>query len=97
VLGLAAIDHQILKQVEVSRNFPHLRMRDDRGVQTDHAKWRRRIGELPDRVVARHHVVPPRFPNVALELGAERPVVPKAVDAAVNLARLKDEAAPFAQ
>jgi hypothetical protein len=44
-----------------------------------------------------HHVAPPRFFDVALQFDAQRAVVPEAVDAAVNLARLKQETASFAQ
>src|SRR5262249_61906317 len=40
---------------------------------------------------------PPERLQVVLELDPERPVVPEAVDAAVDLARLPDEAAPRAE
>ena len=47
--------------------------------------------------MAGDHVAPPGFLDVALQLDAERAVVPEAVEAAVDFARLKEEAAPFAQ
>jgi len=43
------------------------------------------------------HVLPPGVLDVFLEFDAERAVVPEAVDAAVDLARLEDEPAPTAQ
>ena len=46
----------------------------------------RRRGEV---VVAGDHVAPPGFLDVPLQLDAERAVVPEAVEAAVDLARLK--------
>src|SRR5690606_38636332 len=51
-----------------------------------------------DDVVALLDVLPPPvFLEVALQLGPERTVVPAAVEAAVDLRRLKDETAPLAQ
>ena len=43
------------------------------------------------------HVAPPGFLDVAFELDAERAVIPEAVQSAIDFARRKDEAAPFAQ
>src|SRR5262245_51751045 len=73
--------------------FPYLRVHDDRAIHAHHlnlfAVWaRRRVAD---------HVVPPGVLNVLFQLDAERAVVPEAVDAAVDFARLKDEAAAFAQ
>src|ERR1035438_10511671 len=53
--------------------------------------------EAGDVVALAGHGVPPEFLDVALEFRAERAVVPKAVYAAVNLGRLKNEPAPLAQ
>ena len=50
-----------------------------------------------DVVALAHHALPPGGLEVVLELDTEGPVVPEAVDAAVDLARRKDEAAPRAQ
>ena len=54
-------------------------------------------GRLRRLVVVRDHVVPPRLLQVALELDAERAVVPGAVQAAVDLARREDEAPSLAE
>jgi hypothetical protein len=53
--------------------------------------------EAGDVVALAGHGVPPEFLDVALEFGAQRAVIPKAVDAAVNFGRLKNEPAPLAQ
>ena len=47
--------------------------------------------------MAGDHVAPPGFLDVPLQLDAQRAVVPEAVEAAVDFARLKEKAAPFAQ
>ena len=73
--------------------LPHLRVHDDRAVDADHADF---LPVRPRRRIA-HHVLPPGVLDVLLQLDAERAVVPEAVDAAVDLARLEDEAAPAAQ
>ena len=53
--------------------------------------------EANDIVALAGHGVPPEFLDVALEFRAQRAVVPKAVDAAVNLGGLVNEPAPLAQ
>src|SRR5262245_62948057 len=53
--------------------------------------------EADDVLALDDHRAPPRLLDVALELDAERSVVVAAVEAAVDLARLEDEAAPLAQ
>ena len=53
--------------------------------------------EAGDVVALADHGVPPKFLDVALEFRAERAVVPKTVDAAVNLGGLENEPAPLAQ
>jgi len=65
--------------------LPDLRRHDDGGF------------EAGDVVALAGHAVPPEFLHVALEFRAERAVIPKAVDAAVNFRRLKNEAPPLAQ
>jgi hypothetical protein len=51
-----------------------------------------------DNVVARlHHVAPPGVLHVALELDADRAVVPATRQTAVDFARLKGEATPFGE
>ena len=56
-----------------------------------------RAVEALDVVALAHDALPPERLQVVLQLDAERPVVPEAVDAAVDLARLEDEAAPRAE
>ena len=65
--------------------FPDARMRDDRAVNADD------VGATADGVV------PPRVADIAFEFGAHRAVIPEAVDAAVDFAGLKDEAASLAE
>ena len=80
-----AVHHGIGEVVEVAARLPHGGMHEDRGVEADH-------------VGAEGHIVaPPRPLDVALELDAQRPVVPARGDAAVDLARLEDETPPLAQ
>jgi len=97
--GLArlAVDEQVVEQVEVAARLPHLGMHDDRRVEPDHLVRRRRARRSARIVMAAHHVAPPRLFDVSLQLDAQGAVVPEAADPAVDLARLKDEPAPFAQ
>ena len=64
---------------------PDLRVHEDPGIEPD------------DVVALLDHRPPPGALDVVLELDAERPVVPDGVDAAVDLARREDEAAPLRQ
>jgi hypothetical protein len=91
VLGLTAIDHHVAEQVEVARALPDLRVHDDRRVEADHFVSRRCARRLHELVVARDHIAPPGFFDIPLQLDAERAVVPKPVEPAVNLARLKQK------
>ena len=93
----AAIDHLVDEQIVMPGALPHLRVHDDRAIQPDHLERLRSAGQHGQIVVAGDHVAPPRFLDVALQLDAQRAVIPKAVQAAVDFARLKDEAPPFAQ
>ena len=54
-------------------------------------------GSVDELVVAGDHVPPPGLLDVPLQLDAQRTVVPKAVEAAVDFARLKQKSPPFAQ
>src|ERR1700722_12607925 len=93
---LAAL-HPSIKEIVVSRYLPDLRIHDDGAIQPHHLIGRRRSGQCCQVVMAGDHVAPPGFLDVAFELDAERAVVPEAVQAAVDFARLKKEAAPLAQ
>src|ERR1019366_1842292 len=53
--------------------------------------------EAGDVVALAGHGVPPKLLDVALEFRAERAIIPEAVEAAVNLGRLKHKPAPLAQ
>ena len=65
--------------------LPDLRGHDDRRFEAD------------DIIALAGHGVPPEFLDVALEFRAERAVIPKAVDAAVDFRRLVDEPASLAE
>ena len=79
-----AVDERVDEAGDVARGFPDARVHEDRGVDAFD-------------VLAIGHRAPPALLDVALELDAERAVVPAGVDAAVNLAGRKDEAAALAQ
>src|SRR5271170_43722 len=80
-----AIAHRIAERVHMAAGLPDERRHDDGGFETGHV------------FALAGHGVPPQFLDVALELGAERAVVPEAVDAAVDFGGLKHKAAPLAQ
>ena len=84
-LAVFAVDKRVGKTGQMAGSFPYLRVHEDGGV------------EAHDVAAAVHHGAPPRLLDVALELDAERAVVPAAVEAAVNFARLEDKTAPLAQ
>src|ERR1044071_749020 len=84
-LARPAVDHRIGEVVEVAARPPDSRGHEDRRVE-------------PDHVGAQLYVVtPPDTLHVIFEQNAERSVIPARAGAAVNLARLKNEAAPLAQ
>src|SRR5260370_23917304 len=89
----SAFAHRIRKSPHVPARFPHLRIHNDRAIDPDHRDF---LTVGPWTRVA-HHVVPPGVLDVLFQLDAERAVVPEAADAAVNLARLEDEAAALAE
>ncbi len=94
---LAAIDHVIMEQVVVPGDLPDLRVHDDRAVQAHHFVGRRGAGGDNQLVVTGDHVPPPGLADVPLQFHAHRPVVPKALQSAVYLARLEEKSAPLAQ
>src|SRR6266403_1661228 len=83
-LSQKAINHWIGKSLDVSRCFEDSRMSQDRAIHTD------------DIVALVHHHTPPIVFQIALQFDAERTVIPAAVQAAVDFARLENETAPFA-
>ncbi len=96
-LRLAAIDHGVAEAAHVAARLPDARIHQHGRVEADHRERARGVRRGERLVVVRDHVVPPRLLDVALELDAERPVVPAAVEAAVDLARREDESAPLAE
>ena len=67
-----AIDHQVGEGPSMAAGFPNPWVHDDRRVQTHD-------------VFSLRHAAPPQLFDVALEFSAERTVIPKTVDPAVNL------------
>ena len=78
-----ALDQRVAERADVAGRHPHLRVHEDAGVEPD------------DVVALLDHRPPPGALDVVLELDPERAVVPDRVDAAVDLARREDEAAPL--
>ena len=85
LLALLAVDQRVGEAGDVSRGFPHPRVHQDGAIDADDVRARQ------------HHVAPPGVLDVALQLDADRPVVPAARQAPVNLARLKGKPAPFGE
>ncbi len=83
--ALAAVHHGVGEVVHVAAGLPHGRVHEDGGVQPHH------VGALLDEVP------PPDALDLVLQLHAERAVVPARARAAVDLARLEDEAAALAE
>ena len=79
------IDHQIAERAGVAAGLPDFGMHDERGLQTD------------DILAQQSHRAPPEILDVALQFGPERAVIPEAVEAAVNLGGLKNQALSFAE
>ena len=65
--------------------FPHTRVHNNRAIQADHV------------IAGANHVVPPGVFDVAFEFDAERAVIPKSADTAIDFARRKDESSALAQ
>src|SRR5205814_437838 len=72
-LALLAVDQRVGEGRQVAGCLPDPRRHDDRGVDPDHV-----VALLDDRP-------PPGVLDVALQLDAERPVVPEAAEPAVDL------------
>ena len=84
-LARFAIDHRIAECVHMARRLPDRRVHDDAGIEAD------------DVLALAGHRLPPGFAEVALQFGAQRAVIPKTVDPAVDLRRLENEAPVFAE
>ena len=80
-----AIAHRIAETADVAGGNEHLLHRQNRAVHAEHV------------VAFLHGLAPPEVLEVAFQLGAERAVIPAAVEAAVEFAGLENEAAAFAQ
>jgi hypothetical protein len=85
MLAGLAVDHRVGEGVDVAAGLPDARIHDDGGVQAD------------DIVALLDGRTPPGLFDVVLKLHAQRPVVPEAADAAVDLAALKNEPPALAQ
>jgi hypothetical protein len=84
-LTLPAVHHRVREALEVAARLPHAGVHEHRRLEPQH---------VPAEV---DRVPPPEVPDVALELHAERAVVPRRAQTAVDLARLEDEAAALAE
>src|SRR5207302_5912538 len=78
---------------DMSRSYPNILIHNNRAVEADHADF---LAVRAGRRFA-DHVLPPGVLDVLLQLDAEGAVVPEAVDAAVDFARLEDEAGVLAE
>src|SRR5262249_50927061 len=94
---LPAIDHEIVKQVIVPGALPHLGVHYDRAIKANHLIGRRGTGWVGVVIVRGDHVAPPGFLDVAFKLHAQGSVIPKTIEPAVYLTRLKEESPPFAE
>ncbi len=78
-----AFHHRVAECVLVAARLPNGAIHQDRAVHADHV------------ITLVHHHVPPKILEVALQFDAKRSVIPEAIEAAVNFARLENEAAPL--
>ena len=85
LLRQQAVAHRITERVHMAGCAPDGRVHDDGRFKADHV------------VAHARHGGPPQLLHVALQLRAERAVIPKTLDAAVDLGGLKNEPAPLAQ
>ena len=83
--AVPAVDQGIGEVGQVARGLPHRGRREDGRIQAD------------DVVAPLHHRLPPGVLHVAQHVDPERAVVVGRAEAAVDLGRLEDEAAPLAQ
>ena len=72
-MTVQALDQRIVEDLEVSARLPHARRHDHRGVEPDDV-----VAELDDRT-------PPGVLDVPLQLDAERAIVPRRTESAVDL------------
>src|SRR6187455_3388185 len=94
---LTVVNHRIAEAADVAARLPNFRVHEQRAVEAYHAERLRRALRRRGLVVVRDHVVPPSLLQVALELDAQRAVVPRTVQTAVDLARREDEAPSLAK
>jgi uncharacterized RDD family membrane protein YckC len=80
-----AITHRITKRIHMPAGPPNLRVHEDGGFESG------------DIIALADDIIPPEIFDVAFEFGAERAVIPEAVDAAVDFGGWVDEAAAFAE
>ncbi len=85
LVAVPAVDQGVGEVGQVARGLPHRRRRQDGGVEADHV------------VAALDHGLPPGVLHVAQQVDPQRAVVVGGAEAAVDLGRLEDEAAPLAQ
>ncbi len=95
--GLSVVHHGVAEAADVAARLPYLRVHQQRAVQPHHAEGRWGARYALRLVVMSDHVVPPCLLEVAFEFHAERAIIPRSVQAAVDLARREYEAPPFAQ
>ena len=86
LLRFAAVDHEIVEEIVMARTLPHLRMHDDRAIETHHIERTRCSRQCAEFVVADDHVAPPGFLDVALQLDTERAVIPETIETTIDLA-----------
>ena len=82
-MAAAAFDERIRESSDVATRLPDQRALDDGAVQSN------------DVIAFLHHLAPPRVTHVSFELHAQRAVVPRGADAAVDLAGGEHESAPL--
>ena len=82
---IPTVYHRIGERILVSARDPDLPVHEDRAVHAD------------DIVAFPHHAAPPEILQVPFQLSSERSVIPTAVQAAVDFARLEDKSPALAE
>src|SRR5262249_17582165 len=85
LFALAAVDQRVGETGQVTGGLPHPGVHEDRAIDAD------------DIIARLHHIAPPGVLDVALQLDADRTVIPAARQAAVDLAGLEGEPAALGQ
>ena len=85
LLAVPAVDERVGERGDVPARLPHARRHADGGV------------EGHDVVAQLHHRSEPRVLHVSLEQRAERPVVPRGAEPAIDLTGREYETAPLGQ